>query len=116
MRIFLGVCIVFSSLLLSCTKAKVSDFNTTPDCTDTVSFAATIQPLIDNNCGSCHFSGNSTGYTLTNHTNISSSAAAVLNSMRGEAGFQQMPDGLPPISDSLIQLFDCWVSQGKLNN
>lgn len=103
-------------MVVSCKKDQVADFNSNVNCTDTVSFAATILPLVTDNCTSCHFSGNSTGYTLTNHTNISSNAALMLNSMRGEGGFQQMPQDLPPLPDSIIQKFECWIVQGKLNN
>ncbi|MES2798940.1 MAG: hypothetical protein V4638_02915 [Bacteroidota bacterium] len=102
--------------IISCRKDRVSDFNSIPDCTDTISFATTILPLITDNCTTCHFSGNTTGYTLTNHSNISSNATKIINSMRGEAGVLQMPDDLPPLSDSLINLFECWSFQGKLNN
>lgn len=102
--------------LSSCKKDKVPTIEIDPNCIDTVSFQSSILPMIENNCLSCHFSGNSTGYTFTNHTNISTNANAMLNSMRGEAGYAQMPDGLPPLSDSLVQLFKCWVNQGKLNN
>jgi hypothetical protein len=106
------------SLLLtfsSCKKDQVAN-NIDANCVDTVSFSTTVLDLIQTNCTGCHDVGNSTGYTFTNHTNISNNAAAILNSMRGQAGFKQMPDGLPSLPDSVIQKFNCWVNQGKLNN
>lgn len=115
---------VFSSLfsasilmvLVSCKKDKVGD-NVDPACVDTVSFAETILPMMETNCTGCHGSfSNTTGYTITNHTNISTHATAILNAMRGEAGFQQMPDGLPALPDTIIKKFECWIDQGKLNN
>lgn len=101
-------------LSTSCTKEKVPvvDLN----CADTISFATQIAPLISNNCTSCHNTGNSTGYTFTNHTNISSNAADILKALRGEGGFQLMPQGGPALNDSLIQQFSCWINQGTLNN
>ncbi|TNF46385.1 MAG: hypothetical protein EP305_11285 [Bacteroidetes bacterium] len=100
--------------MVSCKKDKVTT-TLDPNCTDTVYFNQEILPLITDNCSGCHGSGNSTGYTLTNHTNISSNATASLNAMRGD-GFQLMPQGGPALNDSLIQKFNCWINQGKLNN
>lgn len=101
-------------LLVSCTKDKVSASPFDPNCADTISFSSQILPMIQSNCISCHDTGNGTGYTLTNHTNISSNATAVLNSLNGVP--QLMPQGGPALHDTLIQQFTCWVNQGKLNN
>jgi hypothetical protein len=99
----------------SCKKDKVVS-TIDPNCTDTVYFNQEILPLITNNCTGCHDVGNSTGYTLTNHTNISTNAEASLNAMRAQGGFQLMPQGGPTLNDSLIQKMSCWISQGKMNN
>ena len=104
----------FSVLLANCTKDKVTVV-IPPNCPDTVSFNAEILPLIQNNCSGCHNPGNATGYSLTNHTNISSSADAILGSMHG-TGYQLMPQGGPALPDSLIQKVECWIYQGKKNN
>mgnify|MGYP006182332127 CR=1 FL=1 len=112
--------ILFSFFLLvvvlssSCKKGKIPhviDVN----CEDTVSFQSDILPLITNSCISCHDVGNPTGYTFTNHTNISTHASSMLNAMRAEGGMQLMPQGgaLPDVD---IQKFSCWINQGKLNN
>lgn len=105
-----------SILNFSCTKEKVPVTPIDPNCTDTISFSGQIAPMISNNCVSCHDSGNSTGYTLTNHTNISANATAMLNAMQASGGMQLMPEGGPALHDTLIQQFSCWVNQGKLNN
>lgn len=114
--------ITFYSILLasfflgttSCKKDKVTSI-LDPNCTDTIYFNQEILPLITDNCTSCHDVGNSTGYTYTNHTNISANASSALNAMRGD-GFQLMPQNGPALNDSLIQKFNCWINQGKLNN
>lgn len=100
---------------ISCEKDKVALPLVDSDCPDTISFSLQILPMVDTHCKSCHDTGNSTGYTLTNHGNISTNATMVLNSLRGEAGVQLMPTS-GALPDSLIQQFSCWVSQGKLNN
>jgi hypothetical protein len=102
-------------LLFSCTKDKVGGTIVDPNCTDSLSFSTDVWPIIEQNCTSCHNVGNTTGYTLTNHTNISSNAAAIVGSMKG-SGFQLMPQGGDALPDSIIQKVQCWISQGKLNN
>ena len=52
---------------------------------------------------------------LTNHSNISASADAILGSMHAN-GYQLMPQGGPALPDSLIQKVECWIYQGKLDN
>lgn len=100
--------------LSSCAKDKVS-IVVPPNCPDTISFNVHILPLIQSNCTGCHNAGNGTGYTLTNHSNISASADAILGSMHGN-GYQLMPQGGPALPDSLIQKVECWIYQGKKNN
>jgi hypothetical protein len=110
------VAIILLMFASSCKKDKVSGPDLDPNCSDTISFVNEILPTMQNNCTGCHNSGNSTGYTITNHTNISSNASAILNAMRASNGFQLMPQGGPALNDSLIQEFSCWIDQGKKNN
>jgi hypothetical protein len=105
--------LIVAGILNSCTKEKVPVITTAPDCTDTVRFATQIAPMIQNHCISCHNTGGALP-KLTNHSEISSSATAILNTMNGTP--QLMPQGGPALNDSLIQQFTCWIYQGKLNN
>ena len=107
--------IIASSVVYSCKKDRVPTAIVDPTCTDTISFAATILPLMEANCVSCHGPGNSTGYTLTDYSAISSNADAILNSIQPNSS-NLMPQGAPALNDSLIQQFSCWKIQGKLNN
>ncbi len=102
------------SLIFSCAKDKVS-YVSPPNCPDTISFNTQVLPMIQSNCTGCHNAGNGTGYTLTNHSNISASADAILGSMHAN-GYQLMPQGGPALPDSLIQKVECWIYQGKKNN
>jgi len=113
MKFLIALLAVF--IIVSCSKDKVPLNTIDPNCTDSVSFTNQILPIIEQNCTNCHNVGNSTGYILTNYTNISSNASAIISSMKG-SGFQLMPQGGPALSDSLIQKVQCWISQGKLNN
>jgi hypothetical protein len=103
-----------SLMTYSCTKDKVTVL-TPLDCPDTISFSAQVLPLIQSNCTGCHNVGNGTGYLLTNHSNISASANAILGSMHAD-GYQLMPQGGPALPDSLILKVACWIDQGKKNN
>jgi uncharacterized membrane protein len=112
---FILVGVVFASVAFvsSCTKEKVPVQTVTADCTDTIHFATQIAPLIQNNCISCHDAGGSMP-TLTNYSEISANATAVLGSLNGSP--QLMPQGGPALNDTLIQQFTCWINQGKLDN
>ena len=114
-KIFFALSVFTLALFSSCKRDKVlTTFD--PNCVDTVGFNATVLPMITQYCTGCHDTGNSTGYTINNHTNILTNATAILNAMRGQGGMQLMPDGGPALPDSLIQDFNCWINQGKLNN
>jgi hypothetical protein len=111
--LFITICSLF--LASSCTKEK-TPFAQIPTCNGTVSFANDVLPLIQQQCTGCHDAGNASGgYNLSDYTSISSHANAVLGSMRN-SGYQLMPQGGPALPDSTIQLIECWIYQGKLDN
>lgn len=104
----------FSTLIIfgySCTKEKTPVVSN--DCPTTISFVATVKPMIDANCVSCHGTGG-TSPELTNHAQISANASAISGTLKGTPQF--MPQGSAPLADSLIKKFDCWIQQGKLDN
>ena len=107
MSVLVGFCVVSS-----CAKDKVVS-NPVVNCTDSVYFSAQITPMIQDNCLNCHNTGG-TLPILTNHSEISSNASAVLNTLYGTP--QLMPQGGPALNDTLIQQFACWIEQGKKNN
>lgn len=113
------VALLGMTFLQSCTKANVSQYAVPGTCSDTISFAAKIQPLIMANCatGGCHdASTQQSGYNLTTHANIAGNAQIILSSMRWESGITPMPYQMSQLPDSLIQQFSCWVNQGTLDN
>lgn len=115
----LSVFAICSIVVLSCTKDKVPVVVEDPGaCPDTISFSATVMPLINTNCSTsgCHDAANAGGYTLTNYSEVSANATVILNVMRHDAGFTPMPFGGNPLPADQIQHFDCWILQGKLDN
>ena len=111
-----SILILVFIIVCSCKKDKVEFYSNT-NCSDTVSFNDEILPLIENKCSYCHNTLN--GYSLTNHSNISSNSAAIIGAMRN-SGFKLMPRDSFNIGyalpDSVIQLVECWINQGKNNN
>ena len=107
--------LIISVFCFSCRKDKVQVLPP-EQCADTVYFSTQILPMIQNNCVVCHSVGNGSIMELTNHPQISANANKCFNSMTASGGFILMPEGGPPLSDSLIEMFNCWIVQGKLNN
>ena len=91
-----------------------------PMCVETVSYSAKIQPLIEMNCSTtgCHdATGQQGGVNLVSYAGVRDNANNILSVIQldeGNSGL--MPFGGPKLADSLIQHFNCWVNQGKLNN
>lgn len=103
--------LVFTS---GCTKDKAPAPLIGAACSDTISFAHQIAPVIQDKCSSCHGSGAGTSPVLSNHAEIAGQAENILSALHGTP--QLMPQGGPALEDSLIQQFDCWIKQGKMNN
>ena len=101
-------------LLMSCTKDKVQATNCGG--ADEVSFAATIWPIIEQNCNGCHGIQGPGGYTFDEYDKIENNASVILDAMRANGGVQLMPFGGPALDDSLINAFEVWICQGKMNN
>lgn len=107
--------------LSACLKNKTSEFvEVSPvTCVDTVFFQDEIMGEIMNvscNTAGCHNAGtNAGGYVLENYSQVAGSAAVLAGVMNYTAGLP-MPQGSPKLADSLLQKFDCWIEQGKLDN
>ena len=122
---FIGVGLIATKLLLvSCVKehtpipSAVTPIVLTALCSDTVKYAQTIEPLMNQSCATtnCHDASTQTaGFDLSNWANVSANAQAIIGSMHGTNGVPVMPLGAA-LPDSVIQKFQCWVDQGKLNN
>lgn len=89
------------------TLSEINPKDTTNTC-DTISFNAEIMPMIYSNCVSCHGD-------LSNHKSIASDAKHIMKALKG-VGASPMPKDAPPLNDSLIKKFQCWIDQGKLDN
>ena len=114
---------VFTSCLKHKTVKPIeqtTDTTSTGPCADTVYFNAELMTELFTpscNVSGCHSSADvAAGYDLTTYTNVSSNADIVLQSIQQTSGLSPMPKFQAKLNDSLINKFDCWIKQGKLNN
>lgn len=117
--------VIYFTLLLatglafeSCKKDKTPEVIAPLECNDTISFATTIQPLINQSCATsgCHNASGSGGYNFSSYTSIFNNREIILKTIRHEAGVTAMPIGAPKLTDVQINSVACWIEQGAPNN
>jgi hypothetical protein len=84
--------------------------------TTTVTYSATIQPLLQTYCTGCH--GNSGGVTLENYAQVK--AAVDNGSLSGTVNqtgvYSLMPQGGPKLSTCKLRQIDIWIKNGAKND
>lgn len=111
-KIVRGVTLLFLLVFFSSCLTNVEEdmIELEPNsCTD-ITFAATIQPIIDANCIQCHGSGGIFP-ELTTYTLIQLQAGSV----KSEVVSREMPKQGSLTQDE-IDAIVCWVDSGALNN
>lgn len=121
MKLFFAI--LFSSLLfVSCSKDQTPKpiIEEVPaDVCDSIpkSFATDVMPIIQSNCAGCHSGSTpSGGIKLADHNDISSNLSLTLETVNHDIGVTPMPYQQPKLSDSLIQVIECWAADGAPNN
>ena len=88
-----------------------------------ISYSATIQPIFNTNCTSCH--GGSGGLTLTSYNDLmgsdivdpgNSAASKLIQKLKGTASGSQMPKNQDPLNDTTINLIEGWIDEGAFDN
>ncbi|MDE3142613.1 MAG: hypothetical protein KGL19_00565 [Bacteroidota bacterium] len=117
--------------IISCSKQSADTLTTTPttpttpvtsQCdTSAVKYSADITSILQNNCYSCHGSGNtggSGGILLEGYSNLKIWAdnGKLVGNVTHASGFVAMPYGLPKLPDCQVNKIVAWVHQGALNN
>ncbi len=110
----------------SCLKDKTADISELPSeptgpCVDTVSFTNVIMTeILDISCSTsgCHDEGSAaSGYVFETYDQVNTNSAIILLALKHDPTITPtMPLGGEKVADSLIQKFECWIEQGKLNN
>jgi mono/diheme cytochrome c family protein len=92
--------------------------------TTNVTFSATVFPIIQNNCLSCHGSNPPQGGVyLGNYTSISAAAqipagqsGSLYGAITHNSSNYAMPKGAPMLSDCKISQIKAWIDNGTPNN
>ena len=98
-----------------------SEVSNTCDLTD-VTFAATVKPILQASCYSCHSNSNYVnsggGVKLENYADVKTSvnSGKLMGTVKHLSGFQQMPQGGGKLSDCEISQLQKWIDNGTLNN
>lgn len=85
----------------------------------TPTFAASIQPLLNTNCISCHSTASpSKGVSLDNYNGVKAVATdgRLLGVIRHTPGYPQMPLNRAKLADADIAAIEKWVLAGALQN
>lgn len=87
--------------------------------TDTLSFAETIVPILENNCYRCHDAATNLGnVTLEGYQAVKNYAddGRLIGVIRQDPGFSPMPQDAGPLNDCFVSQIEAWIDQGALNN
>lgn len=90
------------------------------DCdTLNVSFANTINPLIQNTCVGCHSNSNpGKGLNFTTHAGVRAAAQSgqLYGALSHAQGFTAMPQGMDKLDDCTLAKIKSWINAGAPNN
>ncbi len=118
----------FSKILIISLMATVAgcyydneeDLYGTAECSlDSVTYSATVLPILKNNCYKCHDAANNFGgITLEGYDKVKSYAQSglLLGVIKHQSGFPAMPKNEPKLLDCHIQKIEKWITDGALNN
>lgn len=88
---------------------------------ENVTFAATIKPILQASCYTCHSNSNyvnqGSGIKLENYDDVKIQASGrLMGSIKHDPGFSPMPNGGGKITDCEINQIQKWIDNGMPNN
>lgn len=89
---------------------------------ENVTYTATIKPILQASCYSCHSNtnanGKGAGLRLENYSDLQIQVknGRLMGAVRHEKGFSAMPDGGGKLTDCQINQLQKWIENGSLNN
>ncbi|WP_339815322.1 hypothetical protein [uncultured Imperialibacter sp.] len=92
------------------------------DGSTTITYSASIQPIISARCLSCHSASAASnlggGVKLDTYQNVKVRAdnGSLLGTIKHKSGYPQMPQSGSKLSSCQISLIEKWISEGTLNN
>ncbi len=103
-----------------CSKEKAAAPTVLDTSCDSIpkSFSVDVLPIFTANCVTCHNAANNVanGQNWETHAEITANLSMILTAINHEGGAEPMPYQMPKLSDSLIQVIECWASDGAPNN
>lgn len=86
--------------------------------TTTVTYSATIAPIMASNCNSCHNASSGNGVITTDYTDLKAivTNGKLVKSVNWTAGAIQMPLGGQKMPSCTLTKINKWVISGALNN
>jgi len=87
-----------------------------------VTYAATVTPILQASCYSCHSNSNAAssggGVKIQNYADvvILANNGKIMGTINHASGFQAMPQGGGKLADCEISQLQKWIDNGKLNN
>jgi hypothetical protein len=87
--------------------------------TTNVTYATSIEPILQNNCYSCHTGSAPSGnINLLGYSNVKMYAdnGSLLGAITHASGFTPMPFGGNKLDDCKIMMIQTWINKGTLDN
>lgn len=117
----LGLCITGGILFPGCYYDKEENlYPSTGNCdTANVTFAGTIQPLLQANCYACHSqAAGQGGIILEGHANvvIRVNDGKLIGAISHASGFSPMPKNGQKLAECEIKRIQVWINAGAPNN
>ena len=108
--------------LAGCSKESEDKLAGATTCdTTAVSYSLQVVPILQNNCYTCHGTGNtagSGGIDLSSYTKLKVYAdnGYLVGNVTHASGYIPMPYGLPMLPACEVNTISAWVHQGTKNN
>lgn len=101
-------------LIYACSSDAV---NTDEECTEQITYTSNVKAVMDASCATsgCHNAQTKAdGIDLSTYSEVrdESSNNRFMGSMRHESGFDRMPEGAQKLSDDVLDMIACWISNG----
>ncbi|HPG05403.1 MAG TPA: hypothetical protein P5275_03300 [Saprospiraceae bacterium] len=113
-----GMVLILS--LSKCYYDNEEDLYPVVECNTTnMSYANNVNPIITNNCLSCHNAQfPQGGVVLEGYSNLHNFVinGKLKGSIQHDSGFSPMPQGAAKLSSCFIQQINAWIDQGAQNN
>lgn len=117
------VCIFIVGIFLfasSCYYDTEENLYGTIECSlEDIGYTATILPIIQDNCYTCHDKASNFGnITLEGYDELKKYVdnGQLLGAINHKSGFSPMPKNLAKLLDCEIEKIEAWVTEGALNN